>query len=168
MERQDSEINDRMHSWIYSDFEFFLNAILTYCCSTQVYALCHMFSSDTEAETYRQHIFKEFPEHRKILIPIGKLSQLKLQFMCWNVRQWPSSVLCLIQGRSVHLRNVFCWAKSIKLHYVFAKYASQKQYCLSSVKNIMGQQCHVKEQYTKLWKIFTREVQDWREKKNLL
>jgi len=32
----------------------------------------------------------------------------------------------------------------------------------------MGQQCHVKEQYTKLWKIFTRDVQDWREKKKLI
>jgi len=32
----------------------------------------------------------------------------------------------------------------------------------------MGQQCHVKEQYTKLWKIFTIDVQDWREKKTLI
>jgi len=37
-----------------------------------------MFSSDTEAETYRWHIFNQFPEHRKILIPLGKLSQLKV------------------------------------------------------------------------------------------
>jgi len=37
-----------------------------------------MFSSDTEAETYRAHIFNQFPEHRQILIPWGKLSEQKV------------------------------------------------------------------------------------------
>lgn len=126
-----------------------------------------MFSSDTKAETHRQHIFKQFPEHKKILIPLGKMSQLKVTIYvleCGKVAQF-----CVVSytGQVSAFEKCFLLSKERLIALLFAKYASQKQYCLSSVKNILYQQCHVKEQYTKLWKIFIREVQDWEKKKKL-
>lgn len=50
-----------------------------------------MFSSDNEVETCRKHIFNHFPDHSKILIPSGKLSQLKVTFYvleCEKVAQF--------------------------------------------------------------------------------
>jgi hypothetical protein len=41
-----------------------------------------MFSSDAGAETYRQHILNQFPEQRKILIPLGKPESAENYSLC--------------------------------------------------------------------------------------
>jgi hypothetical protein len=106
-----------------------------------------MFSSNTEAETYRQHIFKQFPEHRKILIPLGKISQLKVTIYVLECEKVAQFCVVSYTGQVSAFEKCFLLSKECLTALLFAKHASQKKYCLSSVKNIMYQQCRVKEQY---------------------
>lgn len=65
-----------------------------------------------------------------------------------------SHVLCIIQRKwLLHVRNLFCWIECrVFICNNFAKYIQNKKNAIRSFKHIPCQQCHVKEQYTELWK----------------
>lgn len=69
-------------------------------------------SKFNEAVLSHSSIKGRFPEHKEIRVPSWKVIQTTVlsPYLCWNIRQSPSCVLCLIQSRSMHMKTAFCWA----------------------------------------------------------
>lgn len=115
-----------------------------------------MFNSDTGAETYRWHIFNQFPEHRKIPIPLGKPESAENYSLC--VGMWEGSPgLCCVLYRadqwiwemfSVEQRALTCITVCEVCITETKLPRSCKKYYLSTV--------WLTEKYKKLWKIFER------------
>lgn len=109
----------------------------------------------------------QFAGYREIKASLGEGNWPSItSYLHCNVRLSHGSVLCLMHSRSVHVRNIFCWANSVNLQYFYKAYTCKRKSVLKFVRKIVHQRCHVKEEYTKTVEIFWNNTfKCWTKKK---